>query len=121
MRALVFFFVLILPLNLLAAEFEIFTLGIGLVDNPNATVYYVDQGDRLLESINQDMRAAGIKSEEQGKPYATPELSDALVNQVRGLLKAAHYQLKYFPAVVVDGQYVIYGTTDTSMFKEMKP
>ena len=107
MRALVFFFVLILPLNLLAAEFEIFTLGIGLVDNPNATVYYVDQGDRLLESINQDMRAAGIKSEEQGKPYAT--------------LKAAHYQLKYFPAVVVDGQYVIYGTTDTSMFKEMKP
>ena len=121
MRALGTFLILSFPLNLLAAEFEVFTIGKGFVDEPNATVYYVDQGDQLLESINQKMLAAGVTNEEQGKRYATPELKRALVNQVKGLLKAAQYQLKYFPAVVVDGRYVIYGTTDIGFFEEMKP
>ena len=120
MRALVTLLILSFPLNLLAAEFEVFTIGKDFVDEPNTTVYYVDQGDQLLESINQKMLSAGVTSEEQGKPYATPELKSALVNQVKGLLKAAHYQLKYFPAVVIDGQYVIYGTTDIGLFDEMK-
>lgn len=121
MRTLGFFITLIFPLSLLAAEFEIFMLGKNTVDESNATVYYIDQGDQLLASINQEMLSAGVTSEEQGKRYATPELERALVNQIRGLLKAGQYQLKYFPAVVVDGQYVIYGTTDISLFDEMKP
>jgi len=67
------------------------------------------------------MRAAGVNSEEQGRRFATPELSNALLNQIRGLVKAGQYQLKYFPAVVIDGRYVIYGTTDISLYEEMKP
>ena len=121
MRAVAIFLVLVFPLNLLAAEFEIFTFGKTSIDDSNATVYYIDQGDRLLQSINQEMLSAGVTNEEQGKRFATPELSAALVNQIKGLLKAGQYQLKYFPAIVIDGQYVIYGSTDISLYDEMKP
>lgn len=121
MRGLVLFLLLSFPLSLLAAEFEIFTLGNAVINESNATVYYIDRGDQLIESINQTMRANSVANEEQGKPYATPELSAALVNQVKGLLKAGKYQLKYFPAIVVDGQYVIYGSTDISDFEALKP
>lgn len=121
MRCLILFLSLALPAALQASEFEIFTLGNKPVDESNATVYYLDRGDELLRAINQEMSSAGVTSEEQGKHYATPELSEALIGQVKGLLKAGHYQLKYFPAVVVDGRYVIYGTTDIRLFNEMKP
>lgn len=121
MRCLILFLSLTFPMLVLANEFEIFTLGNKPVNESNATVYYLDQGDELLRAINQEMSSLGVTSEEQGKHYATPELSEALINQIKGLLRAGHYQLKYFPAVVVDGQYVIYGTTDIRLFKEMKP
>lgn len=121
MRCLVLVMFLSLTLNLFAAEFEIFTLSKATVDETNATVYYIDQGDQLLESINQTMLAKGVRNEEQGKPYAAQELKHALANQVKGLLKAGRYQLKYFPAIVVDGQYVIYGTTDIDAYEELKP
>jgi len=121
MRTLALFLILVFPLRLIAADFEIFTLGKNTVTERNATVYIIDQGDELLQSINQQMRAAGVNSEEQGRRFATPELSNALLNQIRGLVKAGQYQLKYFPAVVIDGRYVIYGTTDISLYEEMKP
>lgn len=121
MRALTSLFILIFPLDILATEFEIFTLTKDVIDEPNALVYYVDQGDLLLDSINELMLSAGVENEEQGKRYVTPELTNALRNQVAGLLKAAHYQLKYFPAIVVDGRYVIYGTTDASSYEEVTP
>lgn len=121
MRRLVLIVLLSVPLSSSAVEYEIFTLSNAAIDESNATVYYIDQGDLLLESINQAMRVKGVTNEEQGKRFATPELSNALVNQVKGLLKAGKYQLKYFPAIVVDGQYVIYGTTDIDTFDELKP
>ena len=121
MRTVALLIALTFPLNLLAAEFEIFTFSKNTIDDSNATVYYIDQGDRLIQSINQQMHSAGVTTEEQGKRFATPELSDALVNQIKGLLKAGQYQLKYFPAIVIDGQYVIYGSTDISLYNEMKP
>jgi len=121
MRSLAFFLMVSFPISTLANEFEIFTLGKAPKVESNATVYVVDQGDQLLKSINQTMLASGITNEEQGKQYATPELSNALVNQVKGLIQSGKYQLKYFPAVVIDGRYVIYGTTDISLFEKMKP
>lgn len=121
MCRLVIILLLSFPLSTLATEFEIFTLSNTSIDEAKATVYYIDQGDQLLGSINQTMRVKGVSNEEQGNAYATPELKHALVNQVQGLLKAGRYQLKYFPAIVVDGQYVIYGTTDISAYEELKP
>lgn len=121
MRSLIILPLFCVSLSSLATEFEIFTLGDESLSDSAATVYRIDQGDRLLESINKEMQRIGITTEEQGKHFATPELSEALSNQVRGLLKAGRYQLKYFPAIVIDGQYVIYGTTDISRFGEMKP
>lgn len=121
MRSLVLIMFISFPVGLFAAEFEIFTLSKEIIDETNVTVYYIDQGDQLLNSINQLMLSKGIRDEEQGKRYATPDLSNALVNQVKGLLKAGRYQLKYFPAIVVDGQYVIYGTTDIGSYDELKP
>ena len=121
MRRIVLIIYFIFPLDSFAAEFEIFAFSNVSVDEMNATVYYIDQGDQLLESINQVMRAKGVINEEQGKAFVTPELSNALVSQVKGLVKAGRYQLKYFPASVIDGRYVIYGTTDISAFERLKP
>ena len=70
---------------------------------------------------DQVMREKGVINEEPGKAYVTPELSNALVSQVKGLVKAGRYQLKYFPAIVIDGRYVIYGTTDINEFERLKP
>lgn len=121
MRSLAHFIILSFPVSLLAADYEIFALSKDIVNEPNATIYVIDQGDQLLQSINQQMRVAGVSSEEQGRRFATPELSDALLNQIEGLVKAGQYQLKYFPALVVDGQYVIYGTTNIRLYEDMKP
>lgn len=121
MRGLMTIFFLSFPLSALSAEFEIFAFSKTLIDESKATVYYIDKGDQLIESINKVMRAQGVMNEDEGKRFATPELSQALVNQVKGLLKASRYRLKYFPAIVVDGQYVIYGTTDIGVYQELKP
>ena len=85
----------------------------------DTTVYHIKQGDNLLVSINQQLKRDGIMDEETAATYVTQQLQEMLVNQMTGLTKAAQYQLKYFPAIVKDGQYVIYGTTDPKAFDDI--
>jgi len=120
MRYLVVFITCLSSVSVYAQSFELFTTNnVSLVD-PTVRVYHVAAGDQLLQQANGQMKAAGVRNEEDGARFVTEELKDALANQVNGIIRASKYQLSYFPALVVDGKYVIYGTTDIGDYDRLK-
>ena len=51
---------------------------------------------------------------------AEPALHDRLMNAGQGLVLAhLHYRLDRYPAVVIDGAYVIYGVTDLAVARHL--
>ncbi len=105
---------------LYAQDFELFVTGADDYTQPGVSVYQVNGGDRVMAEINDQLKRDGITREEDGERYVTEQLKHALANQAIGLVKAAKYQLKYFPALVIDGEYVIYGTTSVDAYDRLK-
>ena len=121
MRQLIVIVLLLVCLPARAEVFELF-----LVDNmqnnePNVTVYHVNGGDLLMASANAQIKRDGVTTKEAGSRYVTNELKRALSNQAMGLMRAAKYQLGYFPALVIDGRWVVYGATSIKDYSRVKP
>jgi len=121
MRQLVtFFFFIGFTLSTYAEEFELFVVDSDLYAQPGVTVYQVNGGDRLMAEINTQLKRDGVTREEDGEAYVTQAFKEALANQAIGLVKAAKYQLSYFPALVIDRRFVVYGTTSVNDYYRLK-
>lgn len=81
----------------------------------NATVYVIDRIDQLQQELSKDLP----RNPETAKQLALTRfqrmdnhLSSELENASKGLVQAMQYGIDRCPAMVFDGQAVIYGVTD---------
>ena len=79
------------------------------------TVYYIDRIDRLQQELSKDLPV----NPEAAKQTALHrfqrmdnKLSHELANASNGLVQAMHYGIDRYPAIVFDGNAVVYGITD---------
>lgn len=79
------------------------------------TVYYIDRIDRLQKELSKDLPA----NPEAAKQAALHrfqrmdnKLSHELENAANGLVQAMQYGIDRYPAIVFDGNAVVYGITD---------
>ena len=83
--------------------------------NDNKTVYLIDRIYKLQEELSIDLPA----DPESAKSLALQrfqrmdtQLSRELENAAKGLVQAMQYGIDRYPAIVFDGQAVVYGLTD---------
>ena len=83
--------------------------------NGHATVYLIDRIHKLQEALSIDLPA----DPESAKALALQrfqrmdtQLSRELENAAKGLVQAMQYGIDRYPAIVFDGQAVVYGLTD---------
>ena len=83
--------------------------------NDHATVYLIDRINRLQQELSNDLPA----DSESAKTLALQrfqrmdtQLSSELENAAKGLVQAMQYGIDRYPAIVFDGQAVMYGITD---------
>ena len=79
------------------------------------TVYYIDRIDRLQQELSKDLPV----NPEAAKQTALHrfqrmdnKLSHELENAANGLVQAMQYGIDRYPAIVFDGNAVVYGITD---------
>ena len=83
--------------------------------NDHTTVYLIDRIYKLQEALSIDLPA----DPESAKSLALQrfqrmdtQLSRELENAAKGLVQATQYGIDRYPAIVFDGQAVVYGLTD---------
>jgi integrating conjugative element protein (TIGR03757 family) len=83
--------------------------------NDHKTVYLIDRIYKLQEELSIDLPA----DPESAKTLAlqrfqrmNTQLSRELENAAKGLVQAMQYGIDRYPAIVFDGQAVVYGLTD---------
>ena len=83
--------------------------------NGHKTVYLIDRIYKLQEELSIDLPA----DPESAKSLALQrfqrmdtQLSGELENAAKGLVQAMQYGIDRYPAIVFDGQAVVYGLTD---------
>lgn len=96
---------------------EVFTDAMNpVVSSANAiTVYHIDRIDRLQQALSKDLptdpeaakQTALLRFQRMDR-----QLSTELENASNGLIKATHYGIDRYPAIVFDGKAVVYGITD---------
>lgn len=100
-----------------SSAIEVFTDSMNPVANnaDGITVYYIDRIDRLQKELSKDLPA----NPEAAKQAALhrfqrmdSHLSSELENAAKGLVQAMQYGIDRYPAIVFDGNAVVYGITD---------
>lgn len=83
--------------------------------NAPTTVYVLDRINRLQQELSNELPA----DPESAKALALQrfqrmdaQLSSELENAAKGLVQATQYGIDRYPAIVFDGQAVVYGLTD---------
>lgn len=118
-RCVLLFLILSSPLQA-QSRIEVFTIASLPVTRvpEHATVIELDRAERLDQRLSQalpDNRAAAIRTVKQ----RLDEFKDTYVRAYRGLVRAWRLGVKQVPAVVVDGQYVVYGETNVARALEV--
>ncbi len=83
--------------------------------NDNTTVYVIDRITRLQYELSIDLPADSESAKKLVlKRYQRMDmqLSTELENAANGLVQAMQYGIDRYPAIVFDGQAVVYGLTD---------
>jgi len=83
----------------------------------NTTVYRIDSIHLLQQALSQDLPREPEKAKQlalQRFQGMDPQLSRDLENAATGLLLARQYGIDRYPAIVFDGNAVVYGLTDIS-------
>jgi len=117
------------PAQALALHIEVFTdqahpvTRLGAFDGDEVTVYWIDGIARAQASLAKDLpnderaaaRIAGERLDAGREAYTEPMMQAA-----QGLAKAVlTYQLDRYPAVVFDGETVLYGVTDLGVARRL--
>ena len=83
--------------------------------NDHATVYLIDRIYKLQEELSIDLPADSESAKSlalQRFQRMDTQLSRELENAAKGLVQAMQYGIDRYPAIVFDGQAVVYGLTD---------
>jgi integrating conjugative element protein (TIGR03757 family) len=96
---------------------EVFTGSMNPVANgtDGITVYYIDRIDRIQQELSKDLPAnpeAAKQTALRRFQRMDNKLSHELENASNGLLQAMQYGIDRYPAIVLDGNAVVYGITD---------
>jgi len=81
----------------------------------NTTVYVIDRITRLQQELSHDLPADSESAKKlvlQRYQQMDMQLSTELENAANGLVQAMQYGIDRYPAIVFDGQAVVYGLTD---------
>lgn len=83
----------------------------------NTTVYVMDRIDQLQQTLSKDLPS----DPENAKKLVLArfqrmdaQLSAELENAAKGLVQAIQYNVNRYPAIVFDGNAVVYGVTDVN-------
>ncbi len=79
------------------------------------TVYYIDRIDRLQKELSKDLPADPVTAKQTALhrfQRMDNKLSHELENAANGLVQAMQYGIDRYPAIVFDGNAVVYGITD---------
>jgi len=82
----------------------------------NTTVYVIDCIHQLQQSLSKDLPSEPEKAKQlalQRFQRMDAHISGELENTAKGLAQALQYGIDRYPAIVFDGQAVVYGITDT--------
>ena len=83
--------------------------------NDHTTVYVIDRIHRLQRELSDDLPADSESAKKlvlQRYQRMDMQLSTELENAAKGLVQAMQYGIDRYPAIVFDGQAVVYGLTD---------
>lgn len=84
-------------------------------ENDHVTVYVIDRINRLQQELSiglpADSDSAKVLALQRFQRMDT-QLSSELENAAKGLVQAMQYGIDRYPAIVFDGQAVVYGLTD---------
>ena len=83
--------------------------------NDNTTVYVIDRINRLQQELSEDLPVDSESAKKlvlQRYQRMDMQLSTELENAANGLVQAMQYGIDRYPAIVFDGQAVVYGLTD---------
>ena len=99
------------------SEIEVFIDSMNPVANyaDGITVYYIDRIDRLQKELSIDLPAdpeAAKQTALHRFQRIDSHLSSELENAAKGLVQAMQYGIDRYPAIVFDGNAVVYGITD---------
>jgi integrating conjugative element protein (TIGR03757 family) len=81
----------------------------------NTVIYMIDRIDQLQQELSKDLPSDPVKAKQdalQRFQVMDSRLSHQLENTAKGLVKAMHYGIDRYPAIVFEGKAVVYGVTD---------
>ena len=81
----------------------------------NTTVYVIDRIDQLQQTLSKDLPSDPDKAKQvvlARFQRTDAQLSSELENAAKGLVQAMQYRINRYPAIVFDGNAVVYGVTD---------
>jgi integrating conjugative element protein (TIGR03757 family) len=79
------------------------------------TVYRLDRIDEIQEELSHQLPGDPEKAKQlvlRRFQRMDAQLSHQLENTAKGLMQVVHYGINRYPAIVFDGQAVVYGVTD---------
>ena len=93
---------------------EVFTGSMNPVANgtDGITVYYIDRIDRIQQELSKDLPATPEAAKQTVLRRFQRKLSHELENASNGLVQAMQYGIDRYPAIVFDGNAVVYGIID---------
>ena len=100
-----------------ALTVDVFTVdGFAITQARNAPVYHIDGIEAFKRTMSDGLPSAleAAKKEVNARMAAQPDAVGKLKRAFDGLLKAKTYGITKVPAIVIEGEYVIYGETDVS-------
>ena len=83
----------------------------------NTTVYVMDRINQLQQALSEDLPSEPENAKQlvlSRFQRMDAQLSSELENAARGLVQAMQYGIDRYPAIVFDGDAVVYGVTDVT-------
>ena len=102
-----------------APTIEVFTDSRLLVvgGGEETAIYEIDRIDQLQRDLSRDLPIDAVNAKQlamQRVQRVDAQLSSELENAAKGLVQAMQYGIDRYPAIVFDGEVVVYGVTDVT-------
>lgn len=102
-----------------APTIEVFTDSRLRVDGggEETAIYEIDRIDQLQRDLSRDLPIDAVNAKQlamQRVQRVDAQLSSELENAAKGLVQAMQYGIDRYPAIVFDGEVVVYGVTDVT-------
>lgn len=91
-------------------------------DKGSVTLYVIDRIDQLQHVLSKDLSTDPEKAKQEALhrfQAMDVRVSQQLENAANGLVQAMHYGIDRYPAIVFDGEAVVYGIADLDTAKRV--